>query len=100
LNNPIVSTASETLGEQIAKSSQDDRESIDQAFRKVLGRAPSSREIDRSLSFLQLCVDALAEQSQATPATGVPVDKQQYRTAALSAFVHGLFSTREFIWIE
>jgi len=100
LNNPIVSTASETLGEQFAKSSQDDRESIDQAFRKVLGRAPSSREIDRSLSFLQLCVDALAEQSQATPATGVPVDKQQYRTAALSAFVHGLFSTREFIWIE
>ena len=100
LNNPIVSTASETLGAQIAKNSQDDRESIDQAFRKVLGRAPSSREIDRSLSFLQLCIDTLAEQSQPTPPSGAPVDKQQYRTAALNAFIHGLFSTREFIWIE
>jgi hypothetical protein len=100
LNNPIVSTASETLGEQIAKKSKDDGESIDQAFRNVLGRAPSSREIDRSLSFLQLCVDALAEQAQTNPPTGAPVDKQQYRTAALSALIHGLFSTREFIWIE
>ena len=100
LNNELVWKSSEKLGSDLADLSQDENQAIFMAFKRVLGREPSSGELDRSKNFLAQATEFWSIEIKPTDG----IDPQSYnkmlRSKALGSLVHSLFSLREFIWVE
>jgi hypothetical protein len=100
LNNEIVWKSSEKLGSDLVEISQDESQAIAIAFKRLLGREPSTSELTRSQTFVAQAIELWG--SQIKPAQGV--DQQTHRKTlqakALGSLVHSLFSLREFIWVE
>lgn len=100
LNNEIVWKSSEKLGSDLVGISQDESQAIAIAFKRLLGREPSTSELTRSQTFVAQAIELWG--SQIKPAQGV--DQQTHRKTlqakALGSLVHSLFSLREFIWVE
>ncbi|MFM7926228.1 MAG: DUF1553 domain-containing protein, partial [Pirellula sp.] len=100
LNNELVWKSSEKLGSDLADLSQDENQAILIAFKRVLGREPSSGELDRSKTFVVQAIEFWGVQIK--PADGVDpqTHNKTLRSKALGSLVHSLFSLREFIWVE
>ena len=100
LNNELVWKSSEKLGSDLADLSQDENQAIFMAFKRVLGREPSTGELDRSKNFLAQATEFWSIEIKPTDG----IDPQSYskmlRSKALGILVHSLFSLREFIWVE
>lgn len=99
LNNAIVTSSAETLAIALAKDSQDDREVIEKGYRIVVGRGPTPKEVERATQFFKMVAEILGESGGGAESAAI-TDPSLLRNEVIGAFVHGLFSAREFIWIE
>lgn len=99
LNNAVVTTSAETLAIALAKESQDDREVIEKSYKILLGRGPTPREVERASQFFKMAAEILSESGGEAEPSAI-TDPSLLRKEVIGAFVHGLFSAREFIWIE
>lgn len=100
LNNEIVWRSSEKMGGDLVEYSQDDTQAIRIAFRKVLGRDPSTQELESSERFISRAIEIWESQIQPTEGTDPAARRKSVRAKALGSLVHSLFSLREFIWVE
>ncbi len=89
LNDPFVHTKSEKFAERVARTSTDDGQRIEAAYRFALGRSPNQAERAEAVEFLAAYRTELA-----------PVTKQEAETAALAAFARVLIGSNEFLTVD
>lgn len=99
LNNATVTASAESLAQVLINESQDNRVVVENGYRTLFGRKPSPKEVERALLFLEMATKTLGESRDGNEPVAT-ADAGSLRREVVEAFIHGLFSAREFIWIE
>ncbi len=99
LNNSTVMDSAEKLAQFLVAESEDHRVVIEIGYMTLFGRKPTPKEVERALLFLEMATKTLGESGDGNEPVAT-ADVSSLRKKVVEAFVHGLFSAREFIWIE
>jgi len=92
MNNPFVTQQSHEFAKtMLAQPAADDRQRVEAAYARALGRQPSSAEAGRVLSFIEDYDQALAETES---------DAEKRRAAAWASFCQTLFASTEFRYLD
>jgi hypothetical protein len=91
--------SAEKLAHFLVAESEDHRVVIEIGYMTLFGRKPTPKEVERALLFLEMATKTLGESGDGNEPVAT-ADVSSLRKKVVEAFVHGLFSAREFIWIE
>ena len=61
MNSPFVRRQASAASERLLASTADDRARVEQAYRQVLSREPTRRELEQALVFVQSSFDTMKQ---------------------------------------
>lgn len=105
LNSRFVQQQALHLAEQLLAGKGTDPERLRTAYRRTLGREPTTREVDRAVVYLAAYESAAREEGPAIPPNPVPVGQdaikpKDARSAAWMSFVQVLLASAEFRYVR
>jgi hypothetical protein len=90
LNSPLADRSAESLAKSVLAMPGDDTDRIREAYRRVLGREPTKRELERIAEYL--------EKSEQAAGAKQPTDARQLQ--AWRGFCRVLMASNEFVFVE
>lgn len=98
LNSPFMTQRAAALARRLlADPALNDRQRIDQAYRRLFGRSPSEAELNVAVRYLN---QTLADQPNAGQANADQVDHQADRQAVWQAYAHALLGSNELLFLD
>ena len=91
MNSQLVSQQTRAMADRLLEQKFDDRQRIDRAYRRALGRRPTKTEINRALEFLGRAEQALAS-------TGI--ESGERRRQAWRSLCRTIVACNEFVYVE
>lgn len=98
LNSPFVREQSRHLAQDLRHRPGDDRARLHEVYRRVLGRAPTRRDIERAMRFLE--AQRAQPQSSRDQAGQSGPGETNSDLAAWTSLTQALFASNEFLYIN
>ncbi len=94
INGTYVLARAQALAKTLLAGNADSGAIVREAYRRVLGRTPNERELDRARKFLDDLPDPTEPAGKTTKATPTP------RELAVTDLCHVLFNSNEFLYLD
>tara|TARA_R110002049_G_scaffold27321_2_gene94260 strand:+ start:476348 stop:479197 length:2850 start_codon:yes stop_codon:yes gene_type:complete len=101
MNSDVVMDAADRVAASLLDVAQSDRSRIESAYHKILGRKPTSVEVDRAAIFISDLTDTGSDSlNRSALGTSLPSTDQPMIRQAWSLLCHGLYASNEFIYVR